>query len=41
MMLVRDFWDTNTVAKKGGDKPKAEVKKIKPCVPSIKKQLRI
>jgi len=38
---VRDFRDKHTISKKGDDKPKAEIKKVKPSVSSEKKAWRI
>lgn len=38
---VKEFRDKNTFNKKGGDKPKAELKKVRPCVSSADKKWRI
>jgi hypothetical protein len=38
---IRDFRDKHTIAKKGQDKPKAEINKVKPSVSSEKKTWRI
>jgi hypothetical protein len=38
---IKAFRDKNTVPKKGGDRPKAESKKVKPCISSTDKEWRI
>jgi len=38
---IQAFRDKNTILKKGGDKPKAESKKVKPCISSTDKEWRI
>ncbi len=38
---IRDFRDKHTISMKGDDKPKAEIKKVKPSVSSEKKEWRI
>ena len=38
---IRDFRDKHTITKKGDDKPKAEIKKVKPSVSSEEKDWRI
>jgi excisionase family DNA binding protein len=38
---IREFRNKHTVSKKGDDKPKAETKKVKPSVSSVKKDWRI
>ena len=38
---IRAFRDKYTFSKKGDDKPKAETKKVKPSVSSVKKDWRI
>ena len=39
---IKDFRENHTSAKKGGgEKPKAEIKRGKPCAPSTRKDWRI
>lgn len=38
---VRDFRDKHTVSKKGADKPRTEIKVVKPSVSSAKQKWRI
>jgi hypothetical protein len=39
---IKDFREQNTInKKKGGDKLKAEIRRVKPCVLSLKKEWRI
>lgn len=38
---IKEFRDKNKFQKKGGDKPKAEFKKVKPCISSTNKEWRI
>ncbi|MBC2711130.1 MAG: helix-turn-helix domain-containing protein [Desulfosarcina sp.] len=38
---IRDFRDKHTISKKGKDKPKAEIKKVKPSVSPANKEWRI
>jgi hypothetical protein len=38
---IKDFRDKYTISKKGEDKPKAEIKKVKPSLSSEKKEWKI
>jgi hypothetical protein len=38
---IREFRDKHTISKKGGDKPRAEIKKVKPCVSPTEREWRI
>lgn len=38
---IKTFRNKHTVSKKGDEKPKAEIKKAKPSVSSVKKEWRI
>ena len=38
---IKKFRDKYTISKKGGDVPKAEIKKVKPCVSPTDKEWRI
>ena len=38
---IREFKNKHTISKKGDDKPRAEIKKVKPSVSSEKKEWRI